>query len=699
MCAKIRQAFCLLLCLAVTVSSHGESNFLKDKIFQDVILVTGTRQPISSETISADVAPAIAPDAAYLVGRLPGAALNNNGRLSGQIQYRGAHGSRIGTKINGQNFHSGGPNLMDPPMHYAPPPLVESIEVSRGASAVAFGPSLVGGISTMLKTVDYGETSAIDFHYDLTAIGRSADASHALGGTFGVSNDRFKLFTSVSTEEGNDVGFPGGDIENTFHDRLAFGLTGVYRGDDGELSLEFRRQETGPTGNPPFAMDIRLVETDFVNLRFSKTLANLKWSGSIGYSDVDHEMTNFELRKQPASPGRFRLTVAAAKTLVASFGTKLEVGENQLQLEIDSSSVEKSARISNPNNPNFFVDSLPGIKIDRFGVFADWTKSVAAFDMSVGVRVDQHEAEAGLATTGAAVPMMPAMLSMQFNQSDRKWKATTTDLVLRAWKEIKGNTWRASLARKNRVPSYIELFAWLPTPASAGLADGNNYVGDRNLDEETVWILEAGIDINRDGWWLRPTIYYHHVEDYIQGISYDDTPGVIDSTVEMVSNMNGDSAPLRFANVDAKMYGFDTDYGIQLSSNWRIEGVVSVVRGERRDINDNLYRISPDRFSLGLIYERNQWMVNLESVLVGEQDNISRTNSEQWTPGHGLLNLYTHWRAKAGLLLSLGFENILDHEYHDHLSGYNRIADSDIAVGERLPGTGRNVYLRLQLRR
>ncbi|HBU61039.1 MAG TPA: TonB-dependent receptor, partial [Oceanicaulis sp.] len=89
----------------------------------DVITVTG-QSPVSldQDTVLIDLAPATAPDAAGLAARLPGAALIDNGALSGQVQYRGLYGSRVAVRLDGQAFHSGGPNLMDPPLHYAPAP-------------------------------------------------------------------------------------------------------------------------------------------------------------------------------------------------------------------------------------------------------------------------------------------------------------------------------------------------------------------------------------------------------------------------------------------------------------------------------------------------------------------------------------------------------------------------------------------------
>ena len=71
----------------------------------------------------------------------------------------------------------------------APGRIIFPFEVSRGASAVNFGPSLIGGVSTVLKNIQYGESTQFETHYDVTAIGRTSDSSHALGGTLGFAND------------------------------------------------------------------------------------------------------------------------------------------------------------------------------------------------------------------------------------------------------------------------------------------------------------------------------------------------------------------------------------------------------------------------------------------------------------------------------------------------------------------------------
>ena len=149
----------LSVVIAMALTNVSLSIYASDGVFEEVIVVTGKRLPVFSNLTDMADQPIPVTDIAALVGQMPGAALINNGGLSGQVAYRGVFGSRIGTTLNGQRFESGGPNMMDPPLHYAPPVLVEKIEVSRGTPGLEFGPALVGGVNAVLKQVPFQATS------------------------------------------------------------------------------------------------------------------------------------------------------------------------------------------------------------------------------------------------------------------------------------------------------------------------------------------------------------------------------------------------------------------------------------------------------------------------------------------------------------------------------------------------------------
>ncbi|MGD2131508.1 MAG: TonB-dependent receptor [Maricaulaceae bacterium] len=692
------QAAVVIVLLAATSGAKAQEEV--EPALKDVIIITGVRlQTPTTDVKTPDRTPLESADASALMARVPGGARMGNGALSGQVQYRGLFGPRLNVRVDGQRFASGGPNLMDPPLHYAPLPLISALEVDRGVSPVSEGPGLAGGVNAVFKRIDFGRRQDFEFGYDATAQTRSVDESVAAGGVVGAANESFRFNLLGSYEEGNDVEFPGGVIAGSAHERGVYGASAGARFGDHALSLDLRRQNTGPTGNPPFPMDIVFFDTDFARAGYEGDFGDVTFTASASYADVTHAMNNFASRPAPAPMGQ-RQTFADATTRGFEAAVGFPFADGELLAGLDVEDVERDVTITNPNNPAFYLNSLPDITLQRSGVFAEWTGSLGVFEAEFGLRADRHQAEAGLAEVGAAVPMGPTMLAAAFNAADRTREDTTVDAVARLWTRPEdGLSWRFTLARKTRAPGYLERFAWLPTNASGGLADGNIYVGDLALEPETAWIAEAGFDYRTRDAYVRPTAFVRQVDDYIQGVSFDDTPGVADTPQEMVAAMNGDPTPLRFANVDARLYGVDVDAGLNLSAAWRVDATASYVRGERRDINDNLYRVAPANLTVGLTYDASDWSATLETRAVAEQSEVSATNSEAETPGYVILNLYGEWAVADGVELSAGVENLLDHTYRDHLAGYNRIAGSDVGLGERLPGAARGVFVRLHIAR
>ena len=215
----------------------------------------------------------------------------------------------------------------------------------------------------------------------------------------------------------------------------------------------------------------------------------------------------------------------------------------------------------------------------------------------------------------------------------------------------------------------------MPLQATGGLADGNTYIGDINLDPEVAHQVELGLNMATNNAYFEPRIFYRDVEDYIQGVT-PATPQPYD---------------LQFANVDATLYGADAAWGYAIDNHWSLGGIVSYVRGERDDISDNLYRIAPLNGTLGLTYAAATWDVTAEGVFYDSQDNVSSTNNETESGGYALMNLYGKYEVKKNLSLSGGLWNVFDRKYAPHVSGVNRAMGSDVTTGqgERVPGQER----------
>lgn len=669
--------------------------FAEDGPQADLIIVTAPPVTSTVQVQDAEREVTSASDGAAFIAKVPGAALVANGPLSGQVQMHGLFGERILLRINGQRFATGGPNAMDPAMHYAPAALIDRIEVARGISPVRDGPGLGGGVNTMLKQVGFGDGAQFAPQVDITSQYRSADDSVAVGGVAGLASEKLRFGAIASWEEGSNVRSPIGKIAGTSHRRGLFGLQAGMRMGANELSVEYRRQETGVSGNPSFGMDIIYFHTDFAQMGFKGELADgVKLEANARYSGVSHRMNNFTLRKPSMMK---RVSDTYADTMGADVALVLGSVSRHVRIGADFEQIDKGYVTFNPDMVTNLVHPLDHAGSDRVGGFVEWRTGAGPVEAELGVRVDHHGAKTGVPRYGDAISADQKALAKAFATTDRDWSGTTVDASMRLWADLGEFTPRVTLARKTRAPSLVERFAWLPTEASGGLADGNIYVGTANLKPETAWIAELGFDWTGGSAYARPVVYYRRIDDFIQGVPYDSTPGVIDSQVETVASIGGDSTPLRWANTDAEIWGADLAFGTKLVGPLRMDGVASYVRGKRRDIADNLYRIAPANGRVALTWEMPRWSVSVEGQATARQNKVARSNNEARTGGHFLVNLSGHWLVREGLRLDLGVENLFDRYYEEHLAGYNRNSGSIIAVGKRLPGTGRSAFARLRL--
>ena len=310
------------------------------------------------------------------------------------------------------------------------------------------------------------------------------------------------------------------------------------------------------------------------------------------------------------------------------------------------------------------------------------------------------------ASTPGTPPAAVRALRDRFNAADRSQTDHNLDLAAKLNYPLNDElSLIAGYARKTRSPTYIERYLWIPLNVNAGLGDGNNYIGNIELDPEWSNQFELGLDWANDRAYFTPRVHYQRVTNYIQGIAVE--ANMFNMPIIGVSaNANGDPTPLQFSNVEAEIYGFDTEWGYEINQDWMLTGNATYIRGKRRDVNDDLFHIAPPRISTALTRDFGNGSATIEGVLVARQTKISDeltddpnnpNNNNDSTPGYGLINLYGQYKpaSMSNPTIQAGVENLLDKEYTDHLNGFNRVAGNGVDVGERLPGPGINAFITL----
>jgi iron complex outermembrane receptor protein len=299
------------------------------------------------------------------------------------------------------------------------------------------------------------------------------------------------------------------------------------------------------------------------------------------------------------------------------------------------------------------------------------------------------DASAGPVSTSGIMGAMAepiGQLADAFNGADRSLSWNSADAVIKyRYLASSGTEWRLEAGSKTRAPSYQELYLWLPLQATGGLADGRSYIGGLGLDVErsAEFVVGFGRDIGNVS--LTPQVFYRRVDDYIQGV-----PSA-NSVANSVSQMMSGAPALEFANVDAEIVGADIAVRVELAENWYIDGIASYVRGKRRDVSDNLYRLAPTNATLGLTWHVANLSMTTEVVGYTRQNRVSAYNDEQPTAGYGLVNAMFEWNPSERLRVEARLDNLLDKAYQDHVAGINRARGSDIPVGVRLYGAERTL--------
>ena len=699
------------------------------------VVVTGKHQDMG---LLEQVSHTAGGEVGTFIRQVPGGELNTNGQLSGVLQYRGLFGNRISVSIDQVPVTSVGPNFMDPPLHYVHKVLLESVEFDRGISSVSRGGGIGGHADAKLRQSEFVDGNEFEMHGVIGFLGHSADNGYNGGFLLGSSNNRHRFHVFGGRDNGDDVKAGAGEISYTEYDRDTYGVGYGTQLDGHEFSVDYRKVDTDDAGTPSLPMDIDYFRGDFGNTRYWTQWNDMDIGIKIHHHDVEHGMSNYHIRNAPDFDnlsgkdsdklGPFQGDDKRRGTVSSDgMGFAFDMGhplyQGYLKMGLDAYNTDHSMDISDPDFAQFFVKSINHAEVDRVSLFAEWAGSVSErWRMEAGIRYQNTQMSAGRVdalpavlerntANGISNPVTQGTehLRQTFNAADRRRTEDDIDAVLKFFYAQNDDLiWSLAVARKTRAPSYIERYIWLPLEITSGLGDGNNYVGNPDLESEFSHELELGLDWQHKKLSISPRIYHRWVNNYIQGLDLDCNDAEYGQSVCQVSNLaNGDATPKQFTNVDANIYGADIAFQYQFNADWQVDGIASYTRGRRDDISDNLFRISPHKLQVSLTRQMSRGNVVFEAVIVDEQDKLAKSLLDPdnlgglidtgATSGYVLFNLdgRYHFSGNENVMLSLGVGNILDKHYEDHLSSFNRAAGGDVAVGERLPGVGRNLFLNL----
>lgn len=724
--------------LAFPTLANNAQGALKENKDIEVITISNQRHNTLEDNQSYAQGKTTEADLANWLASVPGANINSNGPITGIAQYRGLFGDRVATSLDGHPIVGAGPNAMDTPLSYSTPLIVDSMTVYRGIAPVSAGMNTLGGaIDIKMRKAEVSGSETTQASGDLQAGYRSNNSASTLSGVTNIAKGDVALLLYGNTQAGDSMESGDGTvIAPTDFDKTQAGFDIRHSVESNTVGLSYHYTKTTDSGTPALPMDIEYIESQRINLDGDFLLGEWQGEWSLGYLDADHGMTNFEMRAH--DPMKKRRNTALADTTDFKFVLNREFSFGELSIGIDGYMATHDSVITNPSDAMFEVINFNNVKDDRFALFTEWQNQFGQTNVQLGVRLkhaksnadevhgnmpmnmpmgnmnsgmgDMSNMDSGMGSdmgsndsgmsdmpdmdSGMAMPSMADLLSDlegDFNNADREVSDTNVDVALSTQTQLSESlSFYAGVGIKNRAPSYQERYLWTPMEATGGLADGHTYIGDINLESETAYQGDLGLTWQSSDFMIAPHVFYQNIDNYIQG-----TPMEMEDMAasSMASMMAGDENPLKFSNVDAKLYGADVNWYYNLNENFQLSGIASYVKGERRDIDDNLYRIAPLNGQVSFTYHNENIITNLTLVAVAAQDDVSATNTEQTTAGYGLVNIDLEYFVSNDFTIRGGVDNLLDREYQNHLGGYNRVKEVETPVMTRLPSEGMSAWI------
>lgn len=728
---KVAKAISAVITLSVCQVALAEQNTASESAQQtakanssqvEVITITApSEQSVNPQDYA--IGSSIEPDLATWLNAVPGASINRNGPITGIAQYRGLFGDRVSVGVDGHTLIGAGPNAMDTPLSYVTPLIVESMSLYRGITPVSAGvDTFAGSIDINMRKAQINDSPELEFNGQALVGYQQLNQAKTYAAWANINQENHGLMVFVNSQNADDYQDANGvDVTPTRFDKQQAGFDYRYQWQDNQIGVSFHDTDTKDSGTPALPMDIGFITGKRSNIDGTIALDNWTVSFVLGHLAAKHGMDNFSLRHND-NPAGFRHNYATADSTDFSlhFEQSAQAGSHWL-LGLDGYVATHDATITNPNNAMFNVANFNNIEDNRIGAFVQWHGQGASqglfehSEFSTGLRIKHITSDSDQVSHHmAASNMMIAGLVSNFNNAERSTSDTLFDFAFNSQHQYNEQTkLYAGVGIKQQAPSYQQRYLWAPMEATGGLADGKTYVGQIDLNFETAYQLDLGINYHGDNFYLAPHIYYQQIDDYIHGIA------ATDPAVKMVANMMmGDQSPLVYANVDAKIYGIDLRWYYQFNQQWQVSGLANYVKGKRQDISDNLYRIAPLNGQIALSYRENHWFSQLSVNATAKQHRVSASNFEQQTAGYVLVDWSFNYDINDAITVRTGINNLFDKQYVNHLGGYNRAQASmntDMDMGNdmnmgmnadtdaqtvpysRVPGQGRNAFIELDV--
>lgn len=739
----------LSLCMTTSAMAVEDSQdqALEDSVVLEKVIVTDRFSGVnalSTSEMEADILTskrAAVSDTAKLLEDTPGVSLYGAGGVSSLPVIHGLNDDRVRIDINGMTLTSACANHMNPPLSYIDRSNIGKITILTGISPVSLGGDSIGGTISVTTPEPVFAEPGKDILIDGSVSAFYRSNGDAFGGSIaaGVANQNVRLdYTGSHTESMNYNDGNGQIVHSTAYENQNHSAALSFKFDNHLLVIRGGQQHIPFQGFPNQRMDLTNNDSIFGNIMHKGIFDWGTLESKFYFESTSHSMNIGEEKQVLGFTGAGAINnVMPMETRGRNLGYKIqaEIPFNERDTfrignEFHSNKINDywppiHTETTNPTSMMFWMMApetyynIHNGERDRVGFFGEWEANWnAQWKTLLGLRYDRTMMNTGdvqpynpdlLGGAGAAGAGLALSAANAFNAADRERNTDTFDITaLVQYTPNDMSQFEFGYARKNRAPNLYERYTWGRRNMDMGMigwfGDGNGYVGNMNLTEETahtVSLTTAFHDPKNNSWEFSATPYFTYVNNFIDADRCSGAMGACASATQAGSN---NFVYLQFANHDARLWGIDVSgraelYKDQTLGEFATHTSMSYVRGERMD-GGNLYHMMPFNMKVSLDHRLHDWQSAIEMQFVDGKEHVQAIRNETTTPAYILLNARTGYEW-GPVRLDVGLDNVLDKHYYHPLAGaylgdrfgMNPTAANQAPWGRNIPGLGRSAFV------
>lgn len=645
-------------------------------------VVVVTAAPVSPLTWETDPRlprqPVPASDGADYLKTVPGFTALRNGGTNGDPVLRGMFGSRLNLLTNDGAMPGACPGRMDNPLSYVSPETYDRLVVVKGPQTVQWGPGASAGTVRFERDTPHFEEPGLQATGSLLggAFGR-ADAvlDATVGSPFGYARLSANHAQSDDYEDGD--GKPVPSAWKKWNTDVALGWT-----PDADTVVELNAGAgDGEARYAGRGMDGSQFLRQTYGLRMERAHIGevvQRVQASLYHNRADHVMDNYSLR-EPNMMGPMPMPMAADVERVTQ-GGRVAVDWKAADLAFTSGLDAQHSRHRQRSamGRGAYRDEpwATDAELANVGVFTEATWALDKRERVVaGLRLDRAEATDQRTSAGMGMPNPTAGQTRE---------ETLHAGFARYEQELEGAplSWYAGVGHTERMPDYWELFS----PDMGPMGAPNAFAA---IQPERTTQIDIGAHYRTSGWSAWVSAYAGRIEDHIL---FTYTSG---GMMGMASSA---------ANVGADIHGAEAGVEWRPVTMWKLGGTVAYAWGENASAGTALPQMPPLEARLTARYDDGRWSVGGLLRAVAAQHRVAPDQGNvvgrDLGPSAGFATLAINggYRFDERVQLTAGVDNLFDRTYSEHL---NLAGSADFgypAEPVRIHETGRNVWVKLNLR-